>query len=165
MSAGTGRGRASSEVGQVRRSRGYHVLVGVGLASYGLVHLVIAWIALQIAFGEKGDASSGGAINELSSQPLGTFLLWIMAIGLFVLVPWQILEATIGREEPGRDGRLRRRLASAGRAVVYLAFGVLTVGVILGADAAGGRRPGDGVQPAHAAAVRLVPWLRFWARS
>ena len=138
MSAGTGRGRASSEVGQVRRSRGYHVLVGVGLASYGLVHLVIAWIALQIAFGEKGDASSGGAINELSSQPLGTFLLWIMAIGLFVLVPWQILEATIGREEAGRDGRLRRRLASAGRAVVYLAFGVLTVGIILGADAAGG---------------------------
>lgn len=141
MSAGTGQGRsgrgqASAEIGQVRRSRGYHALVAVGLASYGLVHLVIAWIALQVAFGEKGDASSGGAISELASQPLGTVLLWVMALGLFILVPWQILEATIGREEPGRDGRLRRRIASAGRAVVYLAFGVLTVGIILGADAA-----------------------------
>ena len=107
------------------------------MASYGLVHLVIAWIALQIAFGEKGDASSGGALNELSSESLGTVLLWIMAVGLFSLVPWQILEATIGREEPGRDGRLRRRIASAGRAVVYLALGVLAVGSHLGADAAG----------------------------
>ena len=141
MSAGTGQGRsgrgqASAEIGQVRRSKGYHALVAVGLASYGLVHLVIGWIALQVAFGEKGDASSGGAINELASQPLGTVLLWVMALGLFILVPWQILEATIGREEPSRDGRLRRRIASAGRAVVYLAFGVLTVGIILGADAA-----------------------------
>ena len=99
---------------------------------------MIAWIALQVAFGEKGDASSGGAISELSRQPLGTFLLWVMAVGLFALVPWQILEATIGREEAGRDGRLRRRLASAGRAVVYLAFGLLAVGVALGATAAVG---------------------------
>jgi hypothetical protein len=59
-----------------------------------------------------------------------------MAVGLFSLVPWQLLEATIGREEPGRDGRLRRRIASAGRAVVYLAIGLLAVGIAVGADAA-----------------------------
>ena len=41
-----------------------------------------------------------------------------MAIGLFTLVPWQVFEATIGREEANRDGRLRKRLSSAGRAVV-----------------------------------------------
>ena len=141
MSSETGRRRraeVSADVSQVRRSRGYHVLVGVGLASYGLVHLVLAWLALQVAFGGKGDTSSGGALSELSQQPLGTVLLWIMALGLFTLVPWQIFEATIGREEPDRDGRLRRRLASAGRAVVYLAFGLLAVGVAIGSDSASG---------------------------
>jgi hypothetical protein len=126
------------DIAQVRRSRGYHVLVGVGLISYGLVHLMLAWLALQIVFGGRGDASAGGALRQLSQQPLGAGLLWVMAIGLFTLVPWQVLEATIGREEPSRDGRLRRRLASAGRAVVYLALGILTVGVAMGSRGGSG---------------------------
>ena len=123
----------------VRRSRGYHIAVGAGLVSYGLIHLVIAWIAIQVARGRKGDASQTGALTELSSQPLGTALLWIMAIGLFTLTIWQVLEATIGREESGRDGRLRRRLASAGRAVVYLALGILTVAVAKGSGSQSGQ--------------------------
>jgi Domain of Unknown Function (DUF1206) len=114
---------------EVRRSRPYHALVSVGLVSYGLLHLVIAWIALQLVFGKRAEASPEGALSQLGRQPLGGVLLWIMAVGLFTLTLWQAVEATIGREQPGRDGRTRRRLASAGRAVVYLALGVLTVGV------------------------------------
>jgi hypothetical protein len=122
---------------EVRRSRPYQALVRVGLVSWGLVHLVLAWIALQVAFGNKGDASNEGALKELTQQPLGVGLLWVMALGLFTLVIWQVLEATIGREEPGRDGRLRRRLASAGRAVVYLAIGLLAIGVAIGQSSSG----------------------------
>ncbi len=127
------------DIGEVRRSKPYHALVAVGLVSWGLVHLVLAWIAPQVAFGDKGDASSQGALKELSQQPLGLGLLWVMAIGLFTLVIWQIVEATIGREEPGRDGRLRRRLASAGRAVVYLAIGLLSIGVAMGESSSSGQ--------------------------
>jgi hypothetical protein len=132
---------ARADVDQVRRNRGYHVLVGVGLVSYGLVHLVLAWLALQVAFGGRNNASPGGALKQLSQQPLGGVLLWVMAIGLFTLVVWQIVEATIGRKEADRDGRLRRRLVSAGRAVVYLALGILTVGVALGSG--GGSENGE----------------------
>ena len=114
---------------EVRRSRPYHALVGVGLVSYGLLHLVIAWIALQLVFGQRAEASPEGALSQLGRQPLGGVLLWIMAVGLFTLAVWQAVEATIGRDQPGRDGRTRRRFASAGRAVVYLALGVLAVGV------------------------------------
>jgi hypothetical protein len=114
---------------EVRRSRPYHALVAVGLVSYGLLHLVIAWIALQLVFGEKAEASPEGALTQLGRQPLGGVLLWAMAVGLFTLTVWQAVEATIGRDQPGRDGRTRRRLASAGRAVVYLVLGVLAVGV------------------------------------
>ena len=114
---------------EVRRSRPYHAFVAVGLVSYGLLHLVIAWIALQLVFGEKAEASPEGALTQLGREPLGGVLLWTMAIGLFTLTVWQAVEATVGRDQPGRDGRTRRRLASAGRAVVYLALGVLAVGV------------------------------------
>ena len=126
------------DLAEVRRSRGYHVLVGVGLASYGIVHLVIAWIAVQVALGEKGDASSQGALGQLTKQPLGSALLWVMAVGLFTLTIWQILEATISRDEPGRDSRPRRRIASAGRAVVYLVLGVAAVSTALGSGSKSG---------------------------
>ena len=58
------------DLADVRRSRGYHIAVGAGLVS-GMVHLVLAWIALQVAFGKKGDASNEGALKELAQQPLG----------------------------------------------------------------------------------------------
>jgi uncharacterized protein DUF1206 len=144
------------DIAQVRRSRGYHGLIGVGLVSYGLVHLVLAWLALQIAFGRRENASAGGALKQLSSQPLGTVLLWVMAIGLFTLVVWQVVEATIGREASNRDGRLRKRLSSAGRAVVYLALGILAIGVATG----NGGGSGNGEQTLSARLMDL-PFGRF----
>jgi Domain of Unknown Function (DUF1206) len=126
-------------IADVRRSRPYHALVAIGLASYGVLHLVLAWIALQLVLGRRGDASQQGALSQLSRQPLGGVLLWIMAIGLFTLTVWQAIEATIGRDQDGRDGRMRRRLTSAGRAVVYLALGLLAVGVAMGSASGSGK--------------------------
>ena len=41
--------------------------------AYGVVHLLIAWLALQLAFGDHSEnASSQGALRELASQPFGT---------------------------------------------------------------------------------------------
>jgi hypothetical protein len=129
----------TEKTAEVRRSQPYHALVGVGLASYGLLHLVLAWIALQLVFGKRGEASQQGALSQLARQPLGGVLLWIMAIGLFTLTVWQAVEATIGRDRGGRDGRLRRRLSSAGRAVVYLALGLLAIGVAIGSASGSGK--------------------------
>jgi hypothetical protein len=130
---------ASVSLNEVRRSRPYHAFVAVGLASYGVIHLLVAWIALQLVFGKRAKASPEGALSELGKQPLGGVLLWIMALGLFTLTIWQALEAVIGREEPDRDGRLRRRLMSAGRAVVYLVLGVLAVGIATRAASGSGQ--------------------------
>jgi hypothetical protein len=127
------------DVAEVQRSRGYHVLVSVGLASYGLLHLVVAWIAVQVAFGKKGDASNQGALAQLAKQPLGVVLLWVMALGLFTLTVWQVLEAVVGREQGDRGHRIRRRLSSAGRAVVYLGLGILTVQAALGSGSHSGK--------------------------
>jgi len=97
----------------------------------------MAWIALQLVFGKRGEASQQGALSQLARQPLGGVLLWIMAIGLFTLTVWQAVEATIGRDQGGRDGRLRRRLSSAGRAVVYFALGILAIGIAVGSASSG----------------------------
>jgi hypothetical protein len=129
---------AAAGVDEVRRSRPYHLLIGIGLVSYGLLHLVLAWIAIQLVLWKRGEASSEGALSELGKQPLGGVLLWIMAIGLFTLTLWQAVEATIGRDQPSRDSRLRRRLLSAGRAILYLALGALAIAVATGSASTSG---------------------------
>jgi hypothetical protein len=103
------------------------------------LHLTLAGIVLQLVFGKRANASPEGALNQLGQEPLGGGLLWIMAIGLLTLTLWQGLEAVIGREQPDPGARLRRRLRSAGRAVVYLVLGLLAVGIATRAASGSGQ--------------------------
>jgi hypothetical protein len=94
-----------------------------GFIGYGLVHLLFAWLALQIAFGgssREGDQS--GAMQAIAAQPLGKSLLYAICVGLVAMAIWQALEAAVGHTgDRGRE-RLFERLASAARTVVYLYF-------------------------------------------
>ena len=75
---------------------------------------MIAWLAAQLALGEQeGSASSTGALQELAEQPFGTILIWLIAIGMFLLVLWRLLEAALGHEDEDGAERLRKRLALA----------------------------------------------------
>ena len=129
---------------EVRHSRAYDVGITVGLLAYGVVHLLIAWIALQLAWGKPThEASQQGALEELAGKPLGRVLLWIVAIGLFMLVVWRILELVWGHLD------LEKKLSSLGRAVVYLALGVSAVKVAAGS---GGSSTGE----QHTLSARLM---------
>ncbi len=97
----------------------------LGLAVYGLMHLLIAFAAVQIAFGDKSEqASQEGAMSQLSQSPVGDVGLFLVAVGFAALVVWQLVECAVGHR--GSDGaeRLFKRLASLAKAVVYgvLAF-------------------------------------------
>ncbi|MGW0435541.1 DUF1206 domain-containing protein [Micromonospora sp. NPDC003197] len=106
-------------------------LARAGFIGYGLVHLLFAWLALQIAFDrptEEGDQS--GALRTLAAQPLGKFLVVAICVGLVAMAVWQALEAAVGhRDEQGRQ-RLLERITSAGRALVYLYFAWTAVKVV-----------------------------------
>jgi hypothetical protein len=95
-------------------------LARAGFVGYGLVHLLVAWLALQIAFGRSaGAGDQGGALYQLAGQPLGRFLVIAICVGLAAMALWQALEAAIGhRTDRGRE-RTFERVASAGRALVY----------------------------------------------
>ena len=75
----------------------------VGLVAYGVVHLLIAGIALQVAWSGSGeDASAGGALKSLAGQPFGALLLWVTVAGLGALAAWQATVAVWGHN--GDDG-------------------------------------------------------------
>lgn len=118
---------------QVRNSKALEVGVRVGLVSYGVVHLLIAWIALQIAWShEKSSASSSGALHEMAGGTIGSALLWIVALGLVALVLWQLGEAVWGYTYEDGAQRVAHRLTSAGRAVIYAALAYSAFSTVTG---------------------------------
>ena len=107
-----------------RQSDTMRAAARVGLVAFGLVHLLIAWLALQVAWGGGGEADSQGALHTLAEQPFGKVLLWVSALGLWALAVWQIMTALWGHRAVYDDKhRALKRLASLGRAVVYVAIG------------------------------------------
>lgn len=110
-----------------------------GLLAYGVVHLTIGWLALQLALGDRaGSASAQGAVHELAQKPFGEVVVWLVAVGMFLLVVWQGIEAVFGHRAEEGLTRVRKRLTSAGKAVVYAAIGISAVQVAVGSGSSKG---------------------------
>src|SRR3954453_13098108 len=74
--------------------------IRLGLVAYGVVHLLVGWLVLQLAFGDRSEnASNKGAMQELARQPFGEVLVWAVALGMFLLVVWRLLEVFGGHRE------------------------------------------------------------------
>lgn len=87
----------------------------VGYAVNGLLHLLIAWIALQIAFGFSGDsADQSGALSHLSNNTFGRIMLWIAVAGFIGLTILQLTKAFAGTAYKTSD-----RVKEGSKAPVY----------------------------------------------
>lgn len=122
---------------KVESSRAYQWLVRIGLVSYGVVHLLVAWLAIRLAMGLRGhdeEASNTGALRSLAESQLGAGLLWVVAVGFFALVVWQAVTALIGFREFDGFKRVRKRLSAALRTVLYGYLGGAAAEVAAGPD-------------------------------
>ena len=92
-----------------------------GFVMNGVVHLLIGWTALRIAFGSGGgEASNSGALAEIASAPGGQAMLWAGAVAFLALGLWQLTELAFG------GGELSDRVKAGAKAGVYVALGVTT---------------------------------------
>lgn len=123
--------------GEAVSSTSFRVLVTIGLITYGIVHILVGWIAVQVAWGGSGgsqEASQQGALAELAQNPIGVVVLWLTVVGLFAMAIWQLAEAAWGhRDKPAGFKRTRKRLSSVGRAVVYAGIAVSAISALQGA--------------------------------
>jgi type IV secretory pathway VirB2 component (pilin) len=113
---------AKSTARRAANSKTLERLARAGLIAFGITHILLAWLALQIAFGKApatGDQT--GAFATVAKQPGGKFLLIVIAIAFVGLMLWQGLEAVVGGASGGVSDKERmvERVASAGRAVLY----------------------------------------------
>lgn len=102
----------------------------LGFAVSGLIHLLIGWLALKIAWGLGGSsADKSGALETVASGSTGPFLLWLAVIGFALLALWQVTEAVVGRH----GAEAKDRVKAAAKAVMYAFFAYSAYSVTKGA--------------------------------
>ena len=105
---------------QARDSDAVIMAARVGYAVNGVLHLLIGWIALQLAWGlglaGSGSADQSGALSALAANGLGRVILWIGVVGWLGLALWQLTQAIASR------GEASDRLKSLAKGAVYLAL-------------------------------------------
>jgi len=116
------------------------------MAAYGVVYVLIGWLAGNLALGDReGQTSGQGALHEIAEQPLGAVSLWLAAAGLAALAVWEACHAVAGHRDEDGLKRWGHRAASAGRAGVFGGLAVLAVTTALGDSGGGGGKKSDGI--------------------
>lgn len=148
----TGKAKSAADSAQdhaqgANQSRPFRLLVAIGLVAYGVVHLLVAGIALQLAWGgSRQNADQLGALQELADKPFGLVLLWVVIVGLFALVLWKVVTTASGYiYENNKRKRAMKRAAAAGMAVVYAALAVSAIRIATGSGSSGSDQKSQGL--------------------
>ena len=111
-----------------------------GLAAQGLSYAIVAFLALKLALGAGGKATSRqGAFDTLAHDPLGKALLVGLALGFLAYAAWRLSNALLDRKERGDDPPgLAKRAGDLGKALIYLGLAWSVVEVLADGHSSGG---------------------------
>jgi hypothetical protein len=103
-------------------------LARAGLIAYGVMHLLIGYLAVRTAWQLRGaDADQTGALQTVADGPGGHLLLWVIGLGMLSLALWQAGEVLLWwRGLLDRAHRLRTAVVCAkclAKALVYVVLG------------------------------------------
>ncbi|GAB3154369.1 DUF1206 domain-containing protein [Amycolatopsis sp. NPDC004378] len=129
--------RTEAAAGRGEKTDTAQVLGRAGMACYGLVHLVLAYLAFQVAFGGGKQADQKGALQEIGSTAFGQVLLWVLAVGLVLFGLWQFLMAATGYEWVSGGKRTRKRIGAGARGVVVIVLGFTAFKIATGSGGGG----------------------------
>jgi Domain of Unknown Function (DUF1206) len=120
----------------------------VGIATRGVLYLVLGFLAIQFARGEvTGDqVNQTGAFETVGQQPFGKVLLVLMVLGLASLTLWRLVQAIVG--DPVEGDEAKDRVEFVGKAVVYAVLTGTAIKVLIdawstGPDQTAARNAGD----------------------
>ena len=136
---GPGPVRSAQRGGEaVARRREFEWMARVGLVARGVVYGIIGILALKLAVGSGGKATTQrGALQTIAREPFGKALLIAMAVGLAGYAIWRLVRAGIGHGTEQKDSRLQR-VAGLVSGVAYATLCVTAVKILAGASSSGG---------------------------
>jgi hypothetical protein len=109
-------------------------LARVGFIALGVLHVLIGWLALQLAWSGGGgeSADQSGAFSQLKELPGGQAVLWVLGLGLFALALWQAAEVFRGVQGLSAGGDARKKaigriVKSVAKIVIYILLGILAL--------------------------------------
>lgn len=108
----------------------------LGYGASGVLHLVLAWLIVQIATGAGGQASQSGAVATVAHQPFGRVLLWVLVVGFALLALWQLTELFTAREAFDKA-------KAGGKAVLYAALAWTTGTFAIGGHTSSNKQTKD----------------------
>jgi len=117
-----GAGAVPRVAGTIEDQPALQIGARVGYAVSGVLHLLIGWIALQVAWSGSGKAADqSGALQTLAGSSLGRLTLWVAVLGFVALGLWQFANGFAGRSGSG-SSLWADRAKSLSKAIVYLAL-------------------------------------------
>lgn len=128
---------AEDKAEEARHNKLMQGLGRFGDVCYGVVHGVVAVLAILLIFGRPGhEVDQKGAVAAIAAQPFGKVVLWFVAIGLVAFGIWQLLMATsgFGYVEQERK-RIAKRIGAGGRGVAVLFISVTTFRLLVSSSA------------------------------
>ena len=121
--------KAEHQTEKVTRSPFAKGVARAGFVFVGLLHVLIAWLAAEIALGGNSNADQTGAVAQIASAPGGPALLWGGAVCCAALAVWMVLEFAA---EWRRHGKPTKGLGPFGTGIAYLSLAGLFVSFAVG---------------------------------
>jgi hypothetical protein len=104
-------------------------LARLGYAAKGIVYGLVGILAVLAAFSAGGKTTdTNGALQTITTQPFGQFLLILIAVGLAGYVLWCVVQAAQNPEHK----KITSRIGSAISAVVYTSLALNAVALAQG---------------------------------
>jgi hypothetical protein len=105
----------------------------IGLVGYGVVHLVVAWLALQVAFGvPDAPPDAAGAVGTIARTPGGVFALAVAVVGLVAFAVWQVTAAAIGFRWVHGNERMRKRVGAVAKSIAVTGLAGIVIEYLTG---------------------------------
>jgi hypothetical protein len=110
-----------------------------GLGARGMLYVVLAYVAVRVAFGQTNTQSDKqGALHTIARQPFGHALLAGLAVGFGAFALWQLTMAAWGGSTRSGSDKKAKRLIALVNGVLYGSFCASTIALAAGSSGSGG---------------------------